>query len=178
MRRLARLLHAIGRDCGGTTMVEFAVAFPILLTMYMGSFALSDALACNRKVTVATRALTDLTTRYSIITPNDLNMIMAASQQVLAPYAASEAQIVISQVRVTDATHGEVEWSRTRNGTALEEEEDITIPQNIAAVDTRLIVGSISYTYTPPVLFGITQPITFSDTILMSPRLSDEIELR
>lgn len=178
MRRLARLLTRIGRDCGGTTMVEFAVAFPILLTMYMGSFALSDALACNRKVTVATRALTDLTTRYSIITATDLSTIMAASQQVLAPYAASEAQIVISQINVTDATHAEVEWSRTRNGTALTAGDTISIPQDIATAGTRLVVGSIRYTYTPPVLFGITQPITFSDTILMSPRLSDEIELR
>ncbi|MDE2595926.1 MAG: pilus assembly protein [Sphingomonadales bacterium] len=174
---LLRCTQAIRRCTSGTVMVEFAVLFPVLLTMYLGSFTLSDAISCNRKVTVATRALTDLTSRYSILADSDLTNIMNASIQVLAPYSADNADIVISEVKVTDEDKAKVVWSRTRSGTALTVNSTINIPDHLAANDTYLVVGTITYTYTPAVTFGIAGPITFTDTILMSPRLADQITI-
>ena len=177
MRHVARFVPTLHRDRAGTVLIEFAYAFPILLTMYLGSFTLSDAIACKRKVTIATRALTDLTTRNSALTSADMTTIMAASAQVMAPYPTSSAQIVVSQVKVTDSSHAQVIWSKTQSGTALTVGSSVNIPNGISATGTYLIVGAVSYSYTPPVAYGITGPINFADSIVMSPRLSGQITM-
>ncbi|WP_447411811.1 TadE/TadG family type IV pilus assembly protein, partial [Clostridium perfringens] len=48
------------RDRRGTVLVEFAVMLPVMLVLWMGSLQIEDGIACNRKVTIATRAVADL----------------------------------------------------------------------------------------------------------------------
>lgn len=170
-----QFLRRLRSSGSGTALIEFAVAFPVLLVMYIGSFTLSDAMACNRKVTIATRTVTDLTTRFSGLSDSEIDSILNASSQMMLPYSASNAQISVSQIKVTDSSHGTVSWSRGKNTTALAAGTVINIPNGISAVDTYLIVGSVTYTYTPPINFGTFNPITFTEKILLSPRLSDKI---
>lgn len=44
------------RDRRGVAMVEFALILPVMLVLYLGGAQLQDGIACNRKVTIATRA--------------------------------------------------------------------------------------------------------------------------
>ena len=99
--RMLSSLGALRRDRSGNALVEFAVAFPVLIALYVGSFVLSDAIACNRKVTITARALTDLATRYQSLTQNDATTILNASAQVMSPYAPANAFIVLSEIKVT-----------------------------------------------------------------------------
>jgi Flp pilus assembly protein TadG len=175
--RYRDLMANILKSTSGSVLVEFALVFPILLTMYLGSVTLSDAIACKRKVTIATRAVTDLTSRYSVISSDEMTKILNASTQVLAPYNASNAAIVITEVKVTDSTHARVIWSRARNGTPLTASSTITIPDGISPVNSYLLAGTIRYQYRPSVNFGFLNTITFTETILISPRLADQITL-
>ena len=175
--RMLTLLGALRRDRSGNALVEFAVAFPVLISLYVGSFVLSDAIACNRKVTITARALTDLATRYSSLTQADATTILNASAQVMSPYAPANAVIVLSEIKVTGATTATVVWSKALNGTKNVDGSTLTIPTNMAAVDTFLIIGQVKYTYTPAIRFGVTSPLDLSDTILMVPRVSADIPL-
>ena len=94
--RILSLFGALRRDRGGNALVEFAVAFPVLVLLYVGSFVMSDAIACNRKVTITARALTDLATRYSNLTQAEAATILSASSQVMSPYTPANAVIVLS----------------------------------------------------------------------------------
>ena len=175
--RIRSFFGALRRDSGGNALVEFAVAFPVLVALYAGSYVLSDAIACNRKVTITARALTDLATRYSSLTQADAATILSASAQVMSPYTPANAVIVLSEIKVTGASTATVVWSKALNGTQNANGSTVTIPSNMAAVDTFLILGEVRYTYTPAVRYGITSPLDLSDRILMVPRVSSDIPL-
>jgi Flp pilus assembly protein TadG len=128
------LLVALWRARAALALVEFAIAVPVLITLYLGAFVLSDEISCSRKVTVTARTVTDLTTRYASMTSTQLATIMASSAQVLAPYPVNKASVRVTELLVTGSTSAQVVWSQANaaSGTA-------TIP--------ALTVGS---TITPP----------------------------
>lgn len=175
MNKLLSLSLSLRRSCSGTALTEFAISFPVLILMYVGVYSLSDALACNRKVTIATRAVTDLTTRYPRLSDADLDNIMNASMQIMLPYPADRAQISISQVKVINNSHATVIWSNSKNTTPLSSGTVINIPNGISTAGTYLIIGSITYNYVPPVNFGIMDKISFTDKAILRPRLLDQI---
>jgi Flp pilus assembly protein TadG len=158
-------------------LVEFAILFPVLLVMYTGIFTLTDAISCNRKVTTTARAVTDLATRYSSLSEAEATTIVNASAQVLYPYSSSNSKIVLSEIRVVNATQATVVWSKANTGTAHTAGSTISIPANTAATDTYLILGEVRYTYTPSIWFGSTAPFNLADSILMLPRISTQVPL-
>jgi len=126
MQRIADLvLTRFIQDSRGAVIVEFAICLPVLLLLYLGGVCLSDMLACNRKVTVATRSLVDLTSRTmspAIIynDPNSANAKshLSASAVVLWPYKLNNATQQISLIRVCDATHAYVVWTQAQTQNA------------------------------------------------------------
>lgn len=127
MQRLANLmLIRFTQDGRGAVIVEFAFALPILLLMYSGGWFVSDMIACNRKVTIATRSLVDLVTRSTspaIVYNNpqgaNATSYFSASAVVMSPYKLDNATEQVSLLRVCDPTHAYVVWTRaqTQNAT-------------------------------------------------------------
>lgn len=175
--RVGRFLRRLRESTSGVALVEFAVAFPVLLLLYVGSYTLSDAIACNRKVTVTARTLTDLTTRYPSLTQADAANILNASAQVLSPYSVNNAIIGVSEVQVTDATHAKVIWSKAINAPGLTAGTSVIIPNNMSPTGTYLILGQVQYAYTPSIHYLNTGSINLADSILMLPRVSDQVPL-
>jgi Flp pilus assembly protein TadG len=115
LRRLTR-----GRD--GTATIEFAIVLSVMLTMFLGAYVVSDMIACYRKVTATTRALTDLVSRSvspSIgVSTSAITTYINSAGLVLSPFATTRATLQISQLRVCDATHAYVQWSQAQTGSA------------------------------------------------------------
>jgi Flp pilus assembly protein TadG len=203
MRRAAAALAA---HVQGMALLEFAMAMPVLLTLYLGGYVLSDAIACNRKVTITARTLTDLATRCPAIIQSTSStdpcaavIIMAASSQIMVPYRTSATWERISEVQVSSATQAKVIWSEANTGAGvangvgqpLAVAATITLPANMATtgmipnpsatppvVGAYLIVGEVGDAYVPPVSLGTTGTINLYDNIYMSPRLSDQVPLQ
>lgn len=122
MQRVADLvLKRFAQDSRGAVIVEFAICLPVLLLLYLGGCCLSDMLACNRKVTVATRSLVDLTSRtmsptiiYNDPQSASARSYLSASGVVLWPYKLNNATQQISLIRVCDATHAYVVWTQAQ----------------------------------------------------------------
>lgn len=121
-------------------MVEFAIVLPVLLLLFMSGYVVSDMIACYRKVTITTRALTDLvSTGVSPSRPPNTTTVAAdisSAELVLAPFAAANATLQISELRVCDATHAYVVWSQAQNGTvsatpSLTAGTVVSIPTNL-----------------------------------------------
>lgn len=118
-------LRRLLRDTRGATIVEFAAVLPVLLLLYTGGCALSDMIACNRKVTTATRALADLVSRtmsptiiYNDPSSASATSYLSASAVVLTPYKLNNATQEISLLRVCDATHAYVVWTQAQTQSA------------------------------------------------------------
>lgn len=119
------MLKRLAQDTSGVAIVEFAFTLPVLLLLYMGGCCLSDMIACNRKVTVATRSLVDLVSRTMSPTvvyndPNTANAksYLSASAVVLSPYKLDVATEQISLLRVCDASHAYVVWAQAQTQNA------------------------------------------------------------
>ena len=119
------MLRRLARDARGAAMVEFAMALPVLLTMFVGGYVASDMIHCNRKVAVATRALTDMVSRnmspsmiYNSPSSNSATSYLSASAVVLSPFKMNNTTEQISLLRVCDATHAYVVWTQAQTQNA------------------------------------------------------------
>lgn len=159
----------------GTALIEFAIVLPVTLALYLGGFQFSDAIACNRKVTVTARAIADLTSQYSAVSVSQLDTILGASAQVMAPYSTASVQVRVSQISVDQYYHTTVAWSRAINGAARTPGSSFALPASMTIAGVSLIYAEVSYTYTPTMGFGMVRPVTLSEKIYMVPRVTSTI---
>lgn len=168
-------LRRLARDNSGLALVEFALVLPIALTLYMAGYQISDAIACNRKVTITARATADLTSQYSILTTNDVMTILAASTKVMAPYDASNALVRVSEITTDGGGNTKVTWSKAINGAALVAGSTATLPTQLKYNNSSLIYAEVVYSYKPVASFGFVSPKTLTQNIYMVPRTSDDV---
>jgi len=164
------------QDRSGIAAVEFAMCLPFLVLLYLGGYQLSDAISAYRKVTLATRTVADLTSQYSSASLNDLDSILGASAQVLAPYNIAASKITVSQVKIDANRNATVDWSRGKNVNGLTPGTTFTLPDTIKQANTYVIVASIDYTYTPVAGASLIGTIPMHDQIIMGPRASSQVK--
>jgi Flp pilus assembly protein TadG len=164
------------QDERGVALVEFAIVLPVLLLLYLGGYQLNDALACNRKVTIAARAVADLTTQNATLTTSQINTILNASSTVLAPYAVSNALVRVTELTTDANGKTTVTWSMDNRGGGLAANSPYILPANVKIKSSSIILSEVSYSYNPIVTFNVFQPITLSDKIFMYPRVSNSVD--
>jgi Flp pilus assembly protein TadG len=118
------MLKRLLRDESASVLLEFAICLPVLITVYIGSYTVSDIAACNRKLSVAARTLTDLVSRGlspSAVTSNptgtDASFYMSAAVVTLTPYGRGSATEQVALLRICDSSHAYVVWSQAQTQT-------------------------------------------------------------
>jgi Flp pilus assembly protein TadG len=175
-RTICRAIGPFRRDSRGLALVEFAVALPVMLLLYLGGWQLSDAIACNRKVTITAHAVADLTSQYASLPQASVDSIIAAATKIMTPYDASNAGIIVSEFCTDNNGNTSIPWSEASANTS----KRTVLPSTISTMvsnNTCLIYGEVHYKYTPIVLYGFTGPITLSQAIYMSPRISPSVSM-
>lgn len=186
-RAVTRIAHRFAGSTRGIAAVEFGLIMPVLVVMFLSSFDAANAIAVYMKVRSAAYVLGAVTNTYGIgandqISSTAMPGIAQAAGKVLAPYTGTPI-VTLSQIKATSNTNAIVSWSYSLNGTALIQGNTYSsLPANFAkntcgnTYPCYVIVASVSYTYTP--IFGsfITGPMTFSDTSLVTPRVSTCIQ--
>jgi Flp pilus assembly protein TadG len=164
----------------GVAAIEFAIVFPMLLVLLLASIDAGRAIAISMKVRSAAFALDSIANQYTVIYDTDMQQILGATSVVLAPYPSGPVTVTVSQIKVASGGQATVGWSDTLNGTARALGSTITIPPTLATTTVPnnacatypcyLVLGEVSYTYTP--MFGhfITGPINLSDKLYVTPR--------
>jgi Flp pilus assembly protein TadG len=177
---MPRAFRRFGRDRRGVSAVEFAFIAPVMIGLYLGCVEISDGVAADRKVSLVSAALANLTASCNssnanagscannIISTTEMNNILDASSAIIAPYDAAKLKMTVSCLSVDANKNVTVKWSVTRNGTA--QSGAVTIPAALAAVQGTLIYSTVSYDYKPIVGYTITGTLTLSDNMYSSPR--------
>jgi Flp pilus assembly protein TadG len=182
---MPRAFRRFGRDRRGVSAVEFAFIAPVMIGLYLGCVEISDGVAADRKVSLVSAALANLTASCSssnanagscannIISTTEMNNILDASSAIIAPYAAGNLKMTVSCLSVDLNKNVTVKWSETRNGT---KRTNFTFDSSNSALATAssypilLIYSEVSYAYTPIVGYTITGTLTLSDHMFMAPR--------
>lgn len=174
---LSRQLVRLGRDRRGVSAVEFAMILPLMITLYLGAVEISQAIGIDRKVTLTTRTVADLTSQVTSLTSSDMSDVLKASAQVILPYDSSLLKVTVSQVKIDANGNATISWSSTLNGTQRATGSSVTLPSALAVPSTYLIWSEVSYSYKPTIGYVVTGTLNLSDQIYMRPRQSSCVKL-
>jgi Flp pilus assembly protein TadG len=172
---LSERLAQLHKDQRGVSSVEFAMLLPLMLTLYLGTVEISQAVGADRKVTMTSRTVADLASQVSTISSSDMSNILSASSSVIAPYDSSKLKVTVSQVSIDANGNAKVAWSCTLGGTARTVGSTVTLPAALNVANTSLIWGEAAYSYKPAIGYVVTGTLNLSDQIYMRPRLSSSV---
>lgn len=164
--RIARLK----RDQRGVSAVEFALLAPLMITLYLGCVEIAEGVSADRKVSLISASLANLTAQVATISTGEMTNILDAAGAISAPYPASKLKMTVTCLNIDANKIAKVKWSVTRGGTA--KSGTITIPTALAVANSYLILAEASYAYTPTVGYTISGTLSLDDKMYMSPRMS------
>ncbi len=163
-------ISRIARDQRGVSAVEFALVAPMMIGLYLGCAEISDGVGADRKVSLISATLANLSAQVATISTSDMTNILDASSAIIAPYSASKLKMTVTCLSIDSTGKATTKWSVTRNGTT--NSGVLTIPSALAVPNSYLIFTQASYAYTPTVGYTITGTLNLSDQMYMSPRIS------
>ncbi len=172
-----RTLAQLSGDQSGVAIVEFAYMLPVLLLIYLGSFELCNALSIQRQVTTTARTIVDVTSRNEKVTNDDLDKILQASVQTMTPYSTRLLTATVSEISVDDAGKPTVTWSRGYQTKPLLTGKQYALTDALRIPNTSVIVSNVTYNYAPVISKNIFGNIPLSDSIIMNPRKSNDVQL-
>ncbi len=126
LRGLAKRAAGWREADAGVAAVEFALILPLMVSLFFGLSEVTLAINMDRKLTLLSRSLADLSSRVSDLPTAELANVFAASSAIMRPYDSSTTQMVVSSVVVTQngSTYtGAVEWSCGKNIAAKKQTE-------------------------------------------------------
>lgn len=165
-------------DRDGISAVEFAIILPFMLTLYLGGSELGDGMSVDFKVTLAARTVADIASQYESIDAPTMSQILGAAQTVVTPYSASNMTVTVSEITTTNGNGAAtVTWSCSLNGTARSTGSSYTLPTALQTlpVSTSLILGEVTYPYTPSIGYVITGTINMYQSSFFFPRMSTSV---
>lgn len=168
--RISRLAH----DQRGVSAVEFALLAPVMIGLYFGCAEVADGVGADRKVSLISAALANLSAQVTTISSTDMTNILDASSAIIVPYASSKLKLTVTCIKIDASKVATVKWSATRGGT-VRPNGAYTFDSSSAALavaNSYLILAEASFAYTPTVGYTISGTLTLSDKMFMSPRIS------
>lgn len=174
----ARIWSGLARDRRGATAVEFALVLPLMATLYLGGVEITQAVSVYRQVDLTAATVTNLVTQYTTISASaTMPDILNASAQVLAPYPAADATVVVSCITIDAKGNATVAWSQALNGPARPAGQAVAVPAALDIPNTTIVLGETTYVYTPTFDFLKLGPFNLYASIFMVPRASTTINL-
>ncbi|MFS0770933.1 TadE/TadG family type IV pilus assembly protein [Sphingomonas sp. 1P08PE] len=167
--------NLLWRDRRGLALVEFALVLPVMLTLFLGGFQLTQASACQRRVTIVARAIADIVSRNDVLTVTKVATILSASSDIMAPYDVSVARSRVSLVKVDGNLNVTVMWSEARNTVQRDVGPFAGLPADMKIANSYYVLGEVSYDYRP-ISGRFAWPISFTQTLYMVPRKSAYVD--
>ncbi len=162
-QNLLRLLKRFKSSRNGTSAVEFALIFPVLLIVYFGLVEISSALEAKRKVENTANLTGMLVAQATTVNDAYINNVFEASQMAFEPLNPTPLRVVVtSVVRIFENGNwvNKVDWSESYGSGASARAVDSVLdpPENILGDNRGIIVTEVEYTYS-----RILSTNTFSD---------------
>lgn len=181
--------RSLAADRTGTAAVEFALLFPIMVTLFIGSYEVENVLLADLKLTAAAETAADLVAQTTIaggalgtgvLQTSDFTNFTSAAADILTPLptGTNNSLVKIAFASVTYSTGTpRIDWHVEENGaTAISlsnvpNNEALTNLGNASAGSLdSVIVVQVQYTYTSPISYVLNASYTLTESAFNRPR--------
>ncbi len=152
---------------------EFALLFPLMVTMIMGTYDVGRALTINQKVISASQIIADLITRNQSIRESDLQDIILSGQMALDPYDRAPFGYDIASLEFDDDDDPQELWRVTDN--MIENDDIMNEAIGLGEEGEGVVAVSVSYTYKPFFVAFLTDDIQMREVAFLRGRRSATI---
>ena len=166
---------SLGNDIRGVALVEFAIVLPILVLLLLGGFTFANAMAFNRKLASATRAVVDLTAQRASVDRSILETIASVRTPIMAPFALPAGTARISEIRTDGSNNATVTWSYASEGNALIKGAAFDLPSDIRIPNGAYLISELQYAFTPIVKYAPFVTLPLGERVIMVPRKSSDV---
>lgn len=180
INRLKSKLRPFKKNEKGVAALEFAIILPLMMSMWLGTFEITQSIAASRRVTLVSRTIADLTSRADKVNATDISTIFGASKAVFSPLDSTQLKMILTSVKRTGG-QDRVVWSKVPSGQSTPGPyaagTTFTLPNNILAAENEsVIVAEVTYPY-QPISQWITMPVAIDlgQKTYMIPRVKTEV---
>ena len=163
---------------GGIAATEFALVFPILIALLLGSLEGGGALIKDRATTSAVEALVEIAALEMKLAPDDIDDLMIGIEQIIDDPGAEIDLRLVSVVPDTDGTPM-VHWSygniETEPYSAGAPYPNPSIAVGLSG-NSSLIIAELEYPYSVTLGSGLISDFLFKRSAVRWPRRSARIE--
>lgn len=152
---------------------EFALLFPVLIAMIMGTYDVGRALTINQKVISASQIIADLITRNQSIDAQGLEDIILAGKMALDPYDRTPIGYDIVSLQYDEDGDPEELWRVTDN--MLPSDVAIDRAENLGEDGDGVVAVTISYVYEPYFTDFIQDEVAMQEIAIMRGRRSSTV---
>ena len=163
----------LARSEDGVALIEFALVFPLLISLFLGMVEFSEAFAVSRKLSNAAATVSDLVAQMPSVTTNDLNDIAQVAETLMAPYGANNLGLVITSVEANaDNTATTAGWSYVHGtgASARTGGSAVTLPTGLTEPNASVILAETTYQFRPTIGLYLTGVITLRGQAYFRPR--------
>ncbi len=143
----------------GLAAVEAAMVFPVLLTLFLGTFDLGNAILANQKAIRASQVTADLIARTNSIDDAGISEAIEAGELALNPMSTATYGVDVVSISFDDDANAVIEWRETVNMPPIP--DVLTRVEDLAQAGEGVLVVVVEYDF-EPVFAGF-----IVDTILM-----------
>lgn len=187
MTRSKKILRALGRtmkrlkgDRQGVGAVEFAIIFPILLSLYITAFELTIGFSVYKRATRAAGTIADLVSQPQTVNKTYLATMKDVASAIFVPYQTTGMTLKISGIQVDANKVARIAWSWDEGGKQpYVAGAVINIPDNLRQPNAFLVHSELTIPHTllmfMSTLSSSIRPITISRDYYFAKREADPI---
>lgn len=174
---LPQLLKKYRLAQDGVAAIEFVFVAPVMIGMYFGLAEISSAISQDRKISHSTNVAGDLATQVDSITANEMAEIMTATTMVMGVPSTKLSAVKMEIASFSRDSGGAVIplGKASLNGAFPEAFDANSLDDLILSESSGVVVARVSYDYEPLKLRYMDTNFKMSETFLLKPRKSDNV---
>lgn len=134
-------------DTTATAAAEFTLIFPLLMTMLLGVFELSNAISINQRSIAASQIIADLLARNMTVDQAMLDDAIRAGQLAVEPYGLDDMGVDIVSLEFDENDDPQEVWRYTSNMNENPDALEDAVP--LGAYGDGAVVVTVQYQYHP-----------------------------
>jgi Flp pilus assembly protein TadG len=171
----------LAHDRSGVAAIEFALVFPVMLLLFIGSFETTNLVLAFMKLEASAETAADLVAQTKVNTvlqSTDFTNITNAAKQVLTPLPTSGTQLKIAYASVTYSTGAAaIDWHYEVNSATAITTGNIPNGASLSNLGSQttgstdsVIIVELTYAYSSPLSYVLNSSYTLSESAFNRPR--------